>query len=477
MTSDGLEGFRSRTIVVAGDVMLDAYVMGEVRRLSPEAPVPIVRVKGQSASPGGAGNVALNVAGLGCRTVLLGVRGDDPAGQRLSAILRGRGIGDRLIVDGGRSTTTKTRIIGQGQQLLRLDEEDTLEGSDRIRERLLTLLEESLGAADAVILSDYDKGVLNGSICTEIIGRCTAKGIPAFVDPKGKDWERYDGATCVTPNTSEVQIVTGKSLEGGNETSLVECARDLRERYHVEWLLVTRGPQGMCLVGPGDAPFFITSAAREVFDVSGAGDTVIATLAAGVASGLTIPRAAEIANIAAGIVVGKLGSQAIDRKELDAALRMNLSGSLAANGSKITTVEAAQVQVKAWQAAGQNVIYANGSFDLLHPGHIRVLQTARALGDRLVVGLAGDAAARSRGGSRATLPEQHRAYVLSALSCVDLIVPFQEETPLSSIRVLRPDVVVRTAGTNGGAADGHEIVESYGGRVCVVPLLVGYEEI
>lgn len=476
MTNDGLGGFRSRTIVVAGDVMLDAYVMGEVRRLSPEAPVPVVRVKGQSASPGGAGNVALNVAGLGCRTVLLGVRGDDAAGQRLAEILRGRGIGDSLIVDAGRSTTTKTRIIGQGQQLLRLDEEDTLEGSDRIRERLLALLEESLGAADAVILSDYDKGVLNGSLCAEIIGRCKAKGIPAFVDPKGKDWERYDGATCVTPNTSEVQIVTGKSLEGGEE-SLVECARDLRERYHVEWLLVTRGPTGMCLVGPDEPPFFITSAAREVFDVSGAGDTVIATLAAGVASGLTVPHAAEIANIAAGIVVGKLGSQAIDRKELEAALRMNVRGSLAANGSKITTPEAAQVQVKAWQAAGQNVIYTNGSFDLLHPGHIRVLQKARELGDRLVVGLAGDAAARSRPGSRATLPEQDRAYVLSALSCVDLIVPFQEDTPLSCIQALRPDVVVRTAGTNGGAADGHEIVESYGGRICVVPLLAGYEEI
>jgi D-beta-D-heptose 7-phosphate kinase / D-beta-D-heptose 1-phosphate adenosyltransferase len=462
----------SRTVVVVGDAMLDVYVMGEARRLSPEAPVPIVRVKKQSTTLGGAGNVALNVVGLGCRSVLLGIRGDDAAGQRLSAILGERGVDDSLIADPSRATTTKTRIIGQGQQLLRLDEEETLEGVAPIRERILVRFEEALSVADAVILSDYDKGVLNGSLCAEILGRCGAKGIPVFVDPKGKGWERYRGATCVTPNIAEVQLVAGEKIE--DDALLAECARSLRERYRVHWLLVTCGPKGMCLAGPDGFSSFITATAREVYDVSGAGDTVIATLAVGVASGLPIPRAAEIANIAAGIVVGKLGSQAINAKELDAALRIHRT----VGRSKVTTLEAAQVQVQAWQAGGEKIIYANGSFDGLSPVHVHVLQKARELGDRLIVGITGDAStARLNGSKRAVLSEQDRAYVLSALKCVDLVVPFQDDTPLSSIEILRPDVVVQTTGSNGSAGDGREIIESYGGRVCIVPHPQGSEGI
>ncbi len=465
----------SRTVVVVGDAMLDVYVMGEARRLSPEAPVPVVRVKKQSATLGGAGNVALNVVGLGCRSVLLGIRGDDAAGQRLSAILGERGVDDSVIVDPSRSTTTKTRIIGQGQQLLRLDEEETLEGVASIRERILVRFEEALSVADAVILSDYDKGVLNGSLCAEILGRCRSKGIPVFVDPKGKGWERYQGATCVTPNTAEVQFVAGEKIE--DDALLANCARSLRERYRVDWLLVTRGPKGMCLVGPDDFSSFITATAREVYDVSGAGDTVIATLAVGVAAGLPLPRAAEIANIAAGIVVGKLGSQPINAKELDAALRIH-GGLPTISRSKVTTLEAAQVQVKVWQAGGEKIIYANGSFDGLSPVQVNVLQKARELGDRLIVGITGDGStARLNGSKRAILSEQDRAYVLSALRCVDLVVPFQDDTPLSSIEILRPDVVIQTAGSNGSAGGGREIIESYGGRVYIVPHPEGSEDI
>lgn len=474
---DSFPDCSSRTVVVVGDVMLDVYFLGEVKRLSPEAPVPIVRVKRKSTTLGGAGNVALNVAGLGCRTVLLGVRGDDAAGQRLSAILSERKIRDDLIVNAGMATTTKTRVIGQGQQLLRLDEEDALEASENIRARMLSLLDKALTIADGVILSDYDKGVLSGSLCADILGRCQSKGIPVFVDPKGKGWDRYQGATCVTPNISEVEIVTGRLVQD-DEPQLVECARFLRERHRLNWLLVTRGPKGMCLAGPDATPRFIQATAREVFDVSGAGDTVIATLAVGVAAGLPVPAAAELANVAAGIVVGKIGSQAIDVRELDAALRIHEGTSRGLGISKVTTLEAARVQVKAWQASGEKIIYTNGSFDLLHPGHIRILQRARELGDRLIVGITGDfSVTRKQTLSRMVLPEQERAYVLSALTCVDLVVPFQDETPLPSIQALRPNVVVHSAGSNGKTTQGYEFVETYGGRVCLIPRLEGYEEI
>lgn len=469
--------FSSSTVVVIGDVILDVYFMGEVRRLSPEAPVPIVRVKEKSTTLGGAGNVALNVAGLGSRVVLLAVRGDDSAGERLSEILRERGISGNLIVDHTRSTTSKTRIIGQGQQLLRLDEEETWEVSVPIRDRLLAQFDEVLDEAGAVILSDYDKGVLNGEIPEAIIRRCRAKSVPVFVDPKRTEWERYQGATCITPNTAEVEVITGTAVEH-NEALLVDTARSLRDRYHFEWVLVTRGPKGMCLIGHEGSPLFITSVAREVYDVTGAGDTVIATLAAGVASGLSFTQAAELSNMAAGIVVGKLGSQAITAAELEAAMHINGQGGGGGVTSKITTLNAAQVQVKAWQAMREKIIFTDGHFDLLHPGHIHILQQAKELGDRLVVGINADATIRRlKGSGKPILSERERAYVLSALDCVDLVVPFDEDTPLPLIKALRPDILVSGAGTSPEHAVGREVVEAYGGKVHFVTLLKGYEQI
>lgn len=472
-----LSDFSDCTVLVIGDVILDAYLMGEVRRISPEAPVPIVRIKEQSATLGGAGNVALNIAGLGARAILLGVRGEDASGKRLEEILHQRGVEGRIVVDKSRSTTTKTRIIGHGQQLLRLDEEETTEVSQAIRSRLLSTIDEELAEVSAVILSDYDKGVLNGEMPQEIIRRARAKGIPVFVDPKRKGWERYSGATCVTPNTSEVEEVTG-TVVVHDEHLLVSSAKFLREQYHIDWCLVTRGPKGMCLVGQENPPLFVKATAREVYDVSGAGDTVIATLAVAVGSGMPLPRAAELSNVAAGIVVGKLGSQAITRAELQTALHIDGHGGRTGGGNKITSPSAAQVQMLAWQAVGEKIVYISGSFDHLHPGHIHILQKAKEFGDRLVVGVEGDVSlGKANKNINSKLNEQDRVFVLSALDCVDLVVLSQEGDVRSLIETLHPDIVVK--GTNASLEDGadREIVESYGGKVQLVPLLQGFENL
>lgn len=472
-----LSSFSECTILVVGDVILDVYFMGEVRRLSPEAPVPVVRIKEKTTTLGGAGNVALNVVGLGCGAILVGVRGNDDSGNVLEEILRQRGIQGNLIVDGSRSTTSKTRVIGQGQQLLRLDEEETTEVSPEIRIQLLAKVDEVLDEADVVILSDYDKGVLNGEMPQEIIRRASAKGIPVFVDPKRKGWERYAGATCVTPNTSEIEEVTGTIVDHDEEL-LVQSATSLRMQYHFEWCLVTRGAKGMCLIGQEGPPLFIGATAREVFDVSGAGDTVIATLAAAIGSGFPFPKAADLSNMAAGIVVGKLGSQAITRMELEAALHIDSRGGRANGGNKITSPNAAHLQVRAWQAAGEKIIYTDGCFDRLHPGHIHVLQQAKELGDRLIVGIESDSSLQKRGKKvHLKMHEQNRAFVLSALDCVDLIVVSQEEGLRSLLEVVRPDVLVKGENVSWENIVGRDIVESYGGKIQFVPLLDGFEDL
>lgn len=469
--------FSNWHIVVIGDVILDSYIMGEVRRLSPEAPVPIVRVKKKTTTLGGAGNVALNLAGLGCHVSLLSIRGDDPPGERVSMILKQNGIRDNIFIDSSFPTTTKTRIIGQGQQLLRLDEEEIWKNSETFENRLLSQFKKELVGTAVVIVSDYNKGVLNGEIAKQIIHWCKSEHTPVLVDPKRKKWERYQQATCITPNISEIEEITGSTIEN-DEVMLVKVAHALKKQYEFDWFMATRGPKGMCLVGPEGPPVFINATAREVYDVSGAGDTVIATLAAGIASGMPFPKAAELSNMAAGIVVGKLGAQPISLAELEAAWRRNESGVIGFDKSKITTLDAAQLQVKAWQAEGKKVVFTYGCFDLLHPGHIYILNQAKEFGDRLIVGLNSDSSVnRLKGPNRPILLEKDRANMLSALNSVDLIVFFQEETPLSLIKALEPDILVKDADRNQEEVHGREIVESYGGKVHLILPLEGYSTI
>ena len=466
--------FAKCTIMVIGDVMLDVYFMGEVKRLSPEAPVPIVRISEKTSSIGGAGNVALNLASLGCNTILMGLRGNDQAGKRLASILKQKGIRDHILVDPNHPTTTKTRVIGQGQQLLRLDEEKVCISSQDLQQQLIERFEANLSISDAVVISDYAKGVLAGDSIPKIIKRCREKDIPVFVDPKGTDWVRYKGATCITPNTAEAESVAGQTI-ANDKSILIRIAQALRKQYELDWLLLTRGAEGMFLLGPDNNPQLIQTSAKEVFDVSGAGDTVIACLTACVASGLTFRQAASIANVGAGIVVAKLGSQAISVPELQAALYKHKAGFGLESSYKITTLDAARIQVKAWQAIGETVVFTNGCFDLLHPGHIHVLNQAKGMGNRLVLGVNTDSSIRTiKGPDRPIVSEQDRAAVLSALGCVDLIVFFSEATPLALIAALRPDILVKGADYRLDEVVGGDIVESYGGKIALIPLLKGY---
>jgi len=466
--------FANCNIIVIGDVMLDVYFMGDVTRVSPEAPVPIVIVKKKSATLGGAGNVALNLVKLRCPTSLLGVRGEDRTGKRLSQLVKRNGIGDGLKADKDHITTNKTRVIGQGQQLIRLDEEEAWKDVHANGKELMEQFVEKLNEANAVILSDYGKGVFKHIEPIELIKRCRERQIPVFVDSKAGDWERFRGATCITPNIREVEDVVRSTIEN-DEKALKKVARSLRKRYDFSWFVITRGAEGMLLAGPKEYFSFVKATAREVYDVSGAGDTVIATLSAGIASGFAFPKAVELANIAAGIVVGKLGSQPVSMAELETAYLMNKAGANDTCMGKMAFLNVAQLQVEAWQAFGEKIVFTNGCFDLIHAGHIHTLQEAKNAGTRLVVGVNSDASVkRLKGEGRPIMPERDRIRVLSSLGCVDLIVPFEEDTLLNMIDKLKPQVLVKGGDYALEDVVGRELVESYGGKVRLVPFLKGY---
>lgn len=464
-----------KKIVIIGDVMLDRYVWGEVLRISPEAPVPVVRVREHSEVLGGAGNVAANCANLGCSVTLVGLCGADEAGTQLQALLETKGIQGSLLVDSTRPTITKTRVMALKQQLFRLDEELFQVLTPELAAQCLARIEESLASAQAVILSDYGKGLLQSpGFCQKVIERCRSHNLPVLVDPKGLDWARYEGAFCVTPNTTELELVAGPA-QLRDDASLASSGLIIREQFGFTWLLVTRGPKGMCLLGEADAPQLIAAQAREVFDVSGAGDTVIATLAAGIAAGLSMPLAARLANTAAGIVVGKVGTQPITLSELDTAMRLNDLQGRMTGPAKVALLDAARIQVQAWRTSGAKVVFTNGCFDLLHPGHINLLHQARALGDKLVVGVNTDASVRRlKGPNRPILLEQDRAAILCALSSVDMVVLFDEDGPELLIKALQPDILAKGADYRPEEVVGREIVEAYGGQVRLIPLVEGY---
>ncbi|MBN2231460.1 MAG: D-glycero-beta-D-manno-heptose-7-phosphate kinase [Deltaproteobacteria bacterium] len=462
------------SVLVVGDVMLDRYVWGGVARISPEAPVPVVHAREKTAVPGGAANVAANVVGLGARGLLVGVRGDDGDGDELERLLAAGRIDHRLLIDCRRPTSTKTRIIARGQQLLRLDEEQTGPLPDELAARLVDVVAESLGSANIVVLSDYGKGVLSVAVCRRVLELAAARDLPVIVDPKGSDWEKYAGAACVTPNTAEFAAMVGGVPEDPLRLPavLAEQARGLRQRFGFARVLLTRGAAGMMLVeeGEGEA-LFIPSAAREVFDVSGAGDTVVAVLAGARAAGLSWPEAARLANAAAGTVVAKVGTRPVVGEELRAELaRLDRPPA-----RRYCAREEAAVQVRRWQAQGQRVVFTNGCFDLLHAGHIKLIESAARFGDRLVIGLNADASVRRlKGEGRPILSEDERATLLSALAEVDLVVIFAEDTPLELIDVLGPDVLVKGSDYNIDRVVGRELVERRGGRVELVDLRAGH---
>lgn len=460
----------SRThILVLGDVMLDEYMAVSVNRISPEAPVPVALIRDRWHVAGGAANVARNLARLGCRVTLAGLCGQDTAGAELASLLAGEGIANRLHVVACSPTIQKTRVIAQGQQMLRLDQEKPAPLTTEHFAALRAALHEVVPQCHAVILSDYAKGVLGrmpdgACLAQESIFLGIEKNIPVCVDPKGNDWGRYAGASCVTPNASEFAAMAGVRVPSGRAAMESEAA-GLCDAYRLDRLLVTRGGKGMALFEKDKPPLYIKAKGKEIIDVSGAGDTVIAVLAACRALGLAWAEAAEWANRAAGVVVSKAGTSPVTREEFDALLMPGRSS------PKIVPQERLLDMVAGWRRAGDSIVFTNGCFDLLHKGHVRLVNEAAAQGDRLVVGLNTDASVRRlKGPDRPVQDEQSRALLVAALEHVDAVILFDNDTPLELIRAVMPDVLVKGSDYTPQTVVGADVVTKGGGRVYLVEL-------
>jgi D-beta-D-heptose 7-phosphate kinase/D-beta-D-heptose 1-phosphate adenosyltransferase len=459
--------FRRASVLVVGDAMLDRYVYGQVTRVSPEAPVAVLAVDREVAMPGGAGNVVRNLTALGAAVAFVSVVGDDQAGSDLTGLIGGQpNVEPWLLVQGGRATTTKTRFLAAGQQLLRADHEQHGPIQPRLADRLVRIATDAVAATTVMVLSDYQKGVLGGETASRLIAVARAAGRRVVVDPKGKDYSRYAGADLITPNRAELAAATGMPV--GSEADIVVAATTLREAHGFGAVLVTRSEDGMTLVEPGTVRHFPAEAA-EVHDVSGAGDTVVATVAAGLAAGLALPVAVRLANMAAGIVVGKVGTAVAREGDLLDALSPE-GGAL----RKVMGHAQAAEQVERWRRRGWRVGFTNGCFDLLHPGHVHLLEQARGWCDRLVVGLNSDASVkRLKGETRPIQGEAARAAVLASVAAADLVTVFDDDTPIELIKLLRPDVLVKGADYTVAQVVGGDLVQGWGGEVKLAELLPG----
>jgi D-beta-D-heptose 7-phosphate kinase/D-beta-D-heptose 1-phosphate adenosyltransferase len=454
--------FSKTHVVVVGDVMLDRYLFGSTGRISPEAPVPVVRVQEIDDRPGGAANVAINLASLGVTTRLVGVVGEDEEARSLRTILKSRAIQcDFLTVD-DRPTITKTRVQSRGQQLIRLDQEDTAAIPG---EEVVKILQDSIQGADAVVLSDYGKGAL-ADIAT-MIDVCRKAGVPVLVDPKGHDFEKYRGANVITPNQTEFEAVVGVC---DSDEELVARAREMLDHLELNALLVTRSEKGMLLLEADMEPVFLSTQAREVYDVTGAGDTVIATFAGAIASGQDLASAAALSNIAAGLVVRKIGVAAVTPGEISVSLHQRGQG-----GRGLVGLDELKLMVAESRGRGERVIMTNGCFDVLHAGHVAYLEEAKGLGDRLIVAVNDDASVRRlKGDSRPVNELQDRLLVLAGLAAVDWVVPFSEDTPAALIADVLPDVLVKGGDYKPDDIAGAKDVLQNGGEVRVLAFRDGH---
>jgi len=465
-----IEGeWRNTHVLVIGDIMLDRYIWGDVERVSPEAPVPIVRAVHRSERPGGAANVAMNLTGLGAKASLFGFCGQDADRECLEGCLEKAGVTAHLTSVKTHPTTTKLRIVAGQQQMLRLDMEKTEEYSAEAYEDLIAKVEAGIPSADAIVLSDYAKGVLSENVCQRLIEKAREQGIPVLVDPKQRSFTRYRGATTICPNLNELSVATDVAAK--DLGTVLSAGQAMVSELGLEYLTVTLSEKGIALLRAEDRSIS-PAVARQVFDVSGAGDTVIATLALSLASGLEIETAVQLANVAAGIVVSKLGTVPIARDELLTSLMPEIE--LQAR-EKVLTTDRLKTRVSAWRSSGESVVFTNGCFDLLHIGHITLLEDARRQGDRLIVGINSDASvSRLKGPTRPMVGQRDRAYVLAALAAVDAVVIFDEPTPLQLIEALRPDVIVKGGDYNEDTVVGAKEVRSWGGRVKIVPIVEGF---
>lgn len=463
-------GKSDKWALVIGDLMLDRYLIGDVDRISPEAPVPVVLIKQQKERAGGAANVAANLAKLGIPTRLAGCVGADAEGEALRTIVSEMGIGtEGLTQSSHRTTITKTRILGGHQQIVRLDQENHEVFTRAENEQLLAAITKLLAEKPAiVVLSDYAKGALGAETCASAIKQANQLKIPVLVDPKGRDYSKYKGATALTPNKREAAEACGVSIS--NNAALLSAANQLRKSLGLKFLAVTRGEEGISVTDE-NATMHIPASAKQVFDVSGAGDTVIATLAAGLIHGLNHQEALQLANVAAGIVVGKVGTVPV---ELDELLGELISQDSAVQTNKICTLEGLVARTKLWKSGKQRIAFTNGCFDLLHAGHVTYLEAAKKVGDKLVLGLNTDRSVSVlKGPSRPVIHEQDRARVLAALEAVDAVILFDEDTPLDLIKAIQPDILVKGSDYTEDQVVGAAEVKSWGGRVELIPIVPG----
>jgi D-beta-D-heptose 7-phosphate kinase/D-beta-D-heptose 1-phosphate adenosyltransferase len=466
-----LEDLHRARVLCVGDVILDHFHSGSVDRISPEAPIPVLKLENEVTMLGGAGNVVRNLTGLGAKVNFTTVIGKDNDGAEIKRLIREEGLADLpLTDDGARRTSVKTRYMADGQQILRTDHETTFGLNNNMEKKLIAVAVKAIHTCDAIVLSDYAKGVLTDNAITELIKAAKAESKVVIVDPKGVDYSRYRGADIITPNRRELFEATGMPTGSDEDVSL--AAQFLIDTHSFGAVLATRSKDGMTLLRKDGSLSHLKAEAVEVFDVSGAGDTVVATLATALGAGANIEDAARLANIAAGIVVGKVGTAVVFTKDLLTELRhQNQINS----ETKVLTLQPALERVDKWRRSGNIVGFTNGCFDLLHPGHISLLKQARDASDKLVVGLNSDASVKLlKGDGRPVQSELARASILASLSAVDMVIIFSDETPINLIGALRPDVLVKGADYAVKNVVGFDLIKSYGGRVLLAELVPGH---
>ncbi len=466
-----VRGFHTARILVIGDVILDRYVTGTVHRLSPEAPIPVLRPASDRCTPGGAANVALNIATLAGQAILVGVIGNDTAGNEVERLVNTTaGITSALVRIANRPTTCKTRFMTGSHQLLRLDEETNAPLDAAGVAAIMAAVERNLDAADVIVLSDYAKGVLCDDVLDAILARATRAGKLVIADPKRPDFAAYRGAAILTPNEHEVRVAT--RIEADHDAEADRAGRVALEATGGEAVLVTRSAKGLTLVCRDQDALHIPTRAREVADVSGAGDTLVAALAVALGAGAALPEAAMLANATAGLSVSKQGTATVSRQELLDALHLH---DLVATDRKVASLQEAVEQIADWHRRGLKVGFANGCFDLIHPGHVRLLSEARAACDKLIVALNTDASVkRLKGPARPLQNEMARATVMASMAPVDLVILFDEDTPLEMIQALRPDILVKGSDYTVDQVVGGDLVQAWGGKVVLVTLREGH---
>lgn len=463
-----LDGLGTPRVLIVGDLILDRYVVGDVSRISPEAPIPILAAGREDDRLGGAGNVAANLRAMEADVTIVGAFGDDGLGRHGRELFERIGVdASGCVIDPSRPTTVKTRLVSGVQQMLRVDWERAAPCEGDVEQQLIDSTLERVGGAQAVILSDYGKGVLTTRVLSELIAACRAAGVPVLVDPKGSDYARYAGATLLTPNRKEAEQALGRRF-----TTLDEVpagALELKAQAQLDMSVITLGADGIYFVESDGRSGRVPTVARAVFDVTGAGDTVISHLALGLGAGWSLGEAVTLANNAAGIVVGRRGAASVTRSEVRAAL-----GADPTHVGKVLAPDQLDGLVAEWRSEGRRIAFTNGCFDVLHAGHVRYLRYARSKGDRLIVGVNDDGSVRRlKGPSRPVNGIADRLEVLAALEMVDAVVPFGEDTPKELIERITPHALIKGEDWADKGVVGREWVEGHGGQVHLAPLLEG----